>query len=286
MFRAQVFLIAAFTAVASAGGFSGAAALDFTRHAVAFGPRPPGSDANHKLQAYILDQVRVRGAQVIEDPFTAQTPRGQIAMRNIIVKFPGKSGRAIALTGHFDTKYFPGRNFVGANDGGSSTGLLLEMAKVLAGQPRIDDVYLVFFDGEEAFGDWSDTDSLYGSRHLAERWRKDGTLGKLKALINVDMIGDKSLGIKREMNSDATLRRLVWNTAAQLGYGAYFVNDTISEEDDHLPFVKLGVPALDVIDVDYPAWHTDADTMDKVGAPSLEVVGTVMLEVIHRLEHS
>jgi Zn-dependent M28 family amino/carboxypeptidase len=286
MFRAQVFLIAVFTAAASAGGFSGAAALDFTRHAVAFGPRPPGSDANHKLQAYILAQVHVPGAQVIEDPFTAQTPRGQIAMRNIIVKFPGKSGRAIALTGHFDTKYFPGRHFVGANDGGSSTGLLIEMAKVLAGQPRIDDVYLVFFDGEEAFGEWSDTDSLYGSRHLAARWRKDGTLGKLKALINVDMIGDKNLGIKREMNSDATLRRLVWNTAAQLGYGAYFVDDTISEEDDHLPFVKLGVPALDVIDIDYPAWHTDADTMDKVGAPSLEVVGTVMLEVIHRLEHS
>ena len=221
MFRAQLFLITTFAAIAAAA-FSGAAALDFTRQAVAFGPRPAGSDADRKLQAYILEQVRVSGAQVTEDAFTAQTPRGQIAMKNILVKFPGKSGKAIAITGHFDTKYFPGRKFVGADDGGSSTGVLIELAKVLAGQPRTDDVYLVFFDGEEAFGEWSDTDSLYGSRHLAERWRTDGTLKRIKALINVDMIGDKNLDIPQEMNSDAALRQLVWKTAADLKYQAIF----------------------------------------------------------------
>jgi Zn-dependent M28 family amino/carboxypeptidase len=284
MFRAQAFLIAAFAAVASSAGFSGAAALEFTRQAVAFGPRPAGSDADRKLQTYIMEQVRVTGAQVSEDVFTAKTPRGDIAMKNILVKFPGKSGKAIAITGHFDTKYFPGRKFVGADDGGSSTGLLIELAKILAGQPRTDDVYLVFFDGEEAFGEWSDTDSLYGSRHLAERWRADGTLKRIKALINVDMIGDKNLDIPQEMNSDASLRRLVWKTAADLKYQAFFVNQAINEDDDHMPFVKLGVPALDVIDVDYAPWHTDDDTMDKLSARSLEIVGTVMFEVIHRLE--
>jgi glutaminyl-peptide cyclotransferase len=284
MLRAQAILIAAFAAVASSAGFSGAAALEFTRQAVAFGPRPAGSDADRKLQAYILEQVRVSGAQVTEDAFTAKTPRGQIAMKNILVKFPGKSGKAIAITGHFDTKYFPGRKFVGADDGGSSTGLLIELAKILAGQPRSDDVYLVFFDGEEAFGEWSDTDSLYGSRHLAERWRADGTLKRIKALINVDMIGDKNLNIPQEGNSDARLGRLVWKTAADLKYQAYFVNQGINEDDDHMPFVKLGVPALDVIDVDYPPWHTDEDTMDKLSAQSLEIVGAVMFEVIHRLE--
>jgi glutaminyl-peptide cyclotransferase len=283
MFRAQLFLITTFAAIAAAA-FSGAAALDFTRQAVAFGPRPAGSDADRKLQAYILEQVRVSGAQVTEDAFTAQTPRGQIAMKNILVKFPGKSGKAIAITGHFDTKYFPGRKFVGADDGGSSTGVLIELAKILAGQPRTDDVYLVFFDGEEAFGEWSDTDSLYGSRHLAERWRTDGTLKRIKALINVDMIGDKNLDIPQEMNSDAALRRLVWKTAADLKYQAYFINQPINEDDDHMPFVKLGVPALDVIDVDYAPWHTDDDTMDKLSAQSLEIVGKVMFEVIHRLE--
>jgi glutaminyl-peptide cyclotransferase len=284
MFRAQAFLIAALAAVGSAAGFSGAAALEYTRQAVAFGPRPAGSEADKKLQAYILEQVRVSGAQVIEDAFTAKTLRGDIAMKNILVKFPGKSGKAIAITGHFDTKYFPGRKFVGADDGGSSTGVLIELAKLLAGQPRTDDVYLVFFDGEEAFGEWTDTDSLYGSRHLVERWRSDGTLRRIKALINVDMIGDKNLDIPLEMNSNAPLRQLVWKAAADLKYQSYFINQQINEDDDHMPFVKAGVPALDVIDADYPPWHTDDDTMDKVSAKSMEIVGTVMLEVIHRLE--
>ncbi|HUA83954.1 MAG TPA: M28 family peptidase [Bryobacteraceae bacterium] len=283
MRRALPFLILALPMWAAS--FSGSAALDFTRHAVAFGPRPPGSEANHKLEAYIVAQLRLDGCEATEDPFTAQTPKGAIAMKNVICKFPGKSGRAIVITGHFDTKLFPGRHFVGADDGGSSTGLLLELGRVLAHQPRIDDVYLVFFDGEEAIREqWEGEDNLYGSRHLAERWRKDGTLARVIALINVDMIGDKNLVIKQDTNSDTRLRKLIWSTASQLGYAAYFVDDTISEEDDHMPFVKLGVPAVDVIDVDYPPWHTDNDTMDKLSAQSLEIVGTVMVEVIHRLE--
>ena len=270
---------------ASAASFSGASALEFARHAVSFGARPPGSEANRKLEAYIVAQLKSDGCEVTEDAFTANTPKGDIAMKNVIAKFPGKSGRAIVITGHFDTKLFPGRNFVGANDAGSSTGLLLELAHVLAHQPRKDDVYLVFFDGEEAIREqWEGEDNLYGSRHLAERWRKDGTLPKIKALMNVDMIGDKNLNIKQDTQSDANLRKLVWATAADLGYAAYFVNETISEEDDHMPFVKLRVPAIDIIDVDYPAWHTDNDTLDKIGAQSLEIVGTVVAEVIHRLE--
>jgi Zn-dependent M28 family amino/carboxypeptidase len=207
-----------------------------------------------------------------------------MAMKNIIARFPGKSGRGIAITGHFDTKLFPGRNFVGASDGGSSTGFLLELSRVLAHQPRVDDVYLVFFDGEEAFGEWTDTDSLYGSRHLADKWRKDGTLTRLKALINIDMIGDKNLDIKQETQGNAALRKLVWSAAAELGYGAFFQNDQQGEEDDHMPFVKLGVPAIDVIDIDYPPWHKDTDTMDKLSARSFDIVGTVIVEAIHRLE--
>ena len=286
MLRAQIALTLIAAGCVSAAAFSGATALEFTRQAVSFGPRPPGSDANHKLQAYILEQAKVKGAQVIEDPFTAQTPRGPIAMKNIIVKFPGRSGKAIAITGHFDTKLFPApRKFVGANDGGSSTGVLLELAKTLAGETRADDVYLVFFDGEEAIREeWAGDDNLYGSRHLAERWRKDGTLRQLKALINVDMIGGRVLNIKQELNSHAALRGLVWRTASELGYQAFFVNQTINEDDDHMPFVRLGAPALDLIDPDYPPWHQDSDTMDKLSAQSLEAVGTVVFEVIRRLE--
>ena len=283
--RSLVAILILIPAMTSAASFSGASALDFARHAVAFGPRPPGSEANRKLEAYIVAQLKATGCEVTEDPFTAQTPKGPIAMKNVICRFPGKSGRAIVITGHFDTKLFPSRHFVGANDAGSSTGLLLELAHVLAHQPRKDDVYLVFFDGEEAIREqWEGEDNLYGSRHLAERWRKDGTLTRIIALINVDMIGGKHLVIKQDTNSDSRLRKLIWSTAAQLGYQAYFVDETISEEDDHLPFVKLGVPAVDVIDVDYPPWHTDDDTLDKISAQSLEVVGTVVTEVIHRLE--
>jgi glutaminyl-peptide cyclotransferase len=278
-------LVMALALPAAAVDFSGTAALDFTRRAVEFGPRPAGSEANRKLQAYILAQLKMSGSEVTEDPFTAQTPKGPIAMKNIIAKFPGKSGRAIAITGHFDTKVFPGRNFVGASDGGSSTGFLLELSRVLAHQPRADDVYLVFFDGEEAIREeWIDPDNLYSSRHLADKWRQDGTLTRLKALINIDMIGDKNLDIKQETQGNAALRKLVWNAAAELGYGAYFQNDQQAEEDDHMPFVKLGVPAIDIIDIDYPPWHKDADTMDKLSAKSFDIVGTVVVEAIHRLE--
>jgi len=280
-------LILGLAATAAAGGVSGASALEFTRRAVAFGPRPPGSAADIALQNYIIAELRKDGCEIIEDAFTAKTPQGMIAMKNIIAKFPGKgpAHKAIAITGHFDTKYFPGRKFVGASDGGSSTGLLLELARVLAHQPRIDDVYLAFFDGEEAFGEWSDTDSLYGSRHLAARWRQDGTLQRLKALINVDMIGDKNLNIPRETNGNAALTNLVWKTAADLGYKAFFTDQQIGEDDDHMPFVRAGVAAIDLIDIDYPPWHNDTDTMDKLSAQSMEIVGTVVYEVIQRLEH-
>ncbi|HSR05882.1 MAG TPA: M28 family peptidase [Bryobacteraceae bacterium] len=283
----MVGLVVGLAATAAAAGVSGASALEFTRRAVAFGPRPPGSAADIALQNYIIAELKKDGCEIIEDAFTAKTPQGMIAMKNIIAKFPGKgpARRAIAITGHFDTKYFPGRKFVGASDGGSSTGLLLELARVLAHQPRIDDVYLAFFDGEEAFGEWSDTDSLYGSRHLAARWRQDGTLQRLKALINVDMIGDKNLDIPRETNGNAALNKLVWSTAADLGYKAFFIDQQIGEDDDHMPFVRAGVPAIDLIDINYPPWHNDTDTMDKLSAQSLEIVGTVVYEVIQRLEH-
>ena len=288
MSRAQAIFCLTFSAAAyaAAGDFSGASALKFTRDAVNFGPRPSGSEANRKLQAYIQTQLKTCGCQVTEDAFTAKTPKGDIAMKNIIAKFPGKSGRAIAITGHFDTKLFPGRKFVGANDGGSSTGLLLELARGLAHQPRTDDVYLVWFDGEEATREqWEGEDNLYGSRHVAERWKTDGTLRRLKGLINVDMIGDKSLDIKPEGHSDPRLRRLVWKAAKDLGYQAYFLEESISPtEDDHLPFLRQGVPALDIIDFNYPPWHTDEDTIDKLSAQSLEIVGSVVLEAIHRLE--
>ena len=287
MHRAKELLILLASA-AWAADFSGTAALEFTRKAVAFGQRPPGSAANRRLQAYIESQLKMLHCQVSFDAFTAQTPVGAVAMRNIIAKFPGKSGRALVVTGHFDTKSMPGRVFVGANDGGASTGFLLELARAVNSNSFIDDIYLVWFDGEEAFGEWSDTNGIYGSRHLADQWSRDGTISRIKALINVDMIGDKDLGIIEEGNSSASLRRLVWQTAADLGYGKYFLHEGFATEDDHLPFLRKGVTALDLIDFDYGPnnsyWHTEQDTMDKLGAHSLEVVGNVLMAVLRKLQ--
>lgn len=280
-------LLILLASVAWAGDFSGTAALEFTRKAVAFGPRPAGSAANQKLQSYIESQLKLLHCQVSFDAFTAQTPIGPVSMRNIIAKFPGQSGRAVVVTGHFDTKPIAGGVFVGANDGGSSTGFLLELARVVNSMAHADDIVLVWFDGEEAFGEWSGTNGIYGSKHLAEKWQSAGMLARVKALINVDMIGDKDLGIIEEGNSTPSLRRLVWRTAEDLGYGKYFLSSGFPTEDDHLPFLDKGVTALDLIDFDYGPdneyWHTGKDTMDKLSAHSLEVVGNVVAAVLRKL---
>jgi glutaminyl-peptide cyclotransferase len=266
--------------------FSGERALEYTRKAVAFGPRPPGSPAIKQLQAYIMAQVRSHGATVTTDDFTATTPGGAIPMRNILARFPGKSGKSIVISGHYDTKLLPG--FVGANDGGSSTGFLLELLDVLQGAPRQDDVVLIWLDGEEAFKEWTDTDSLYGSRHLAQKWLSDGTAANVKALINIDMIGDKNLDLTYDMNSTASLRNLVWQTADRLGFRANFPRNPMEMGDDHQPFLRAGIRALDLIDFDYGPgnswWHNDKDTLDKLNANSFRIVGKVVVEVIPQLE--
>ncbi|MGC9972556.1 MAG: M28 family peptidase [Bryobacteraceae bacterium] len=271
----------------SPAGFSGASALAFTAKAVSFGPRPPGSEQIRRLQQYITGQLKLDRCEITVDPFTAQTPLGPVRMQNIIAHFRGSSGRAVALTGHYDTKAIPGTNFVGANDGGSSTGFLLELARVLGARRVMDDVYVVWLDGEEAFVHWSDSDGIYGSRHLAARWSADGTLGRLKALVNVDMIGDRDLGILQELNSSGRLRELAWSTAAELGLSRHFLKQAAVIEDDHVPFLLKGVNALDLIDFDYGPdnsyWHTDQDTMDKLSAASFQVVGDVVLEMLKKL---
>jgi Zn-dependent M28 family amino/carboxypeptidase len=267
--------------------FTGKGAYEFTRQVVAFGPRTAGSPASRKLQAFLIRHLKSRGWEIIDDPFTAQTPEGPVRMRNIVARRAGASGRAVVLSGHYDTKRFP-FPFAGANDAGSSTGFLLEMARALPSLRLKNDVYLVFFDGEEAFREWSDADSLYGSRHLAARWAAEGLLGRIAALINVDMIGDRDLTIASEYFSSASLRTLAWSIAAELGYSKHFHTTPYPIEDDHVPFLKRGVRALNLIDFDYGPnnswWHTSADTMDKLSPASFQIVGDVVLEMLRRLE--
>jgi Zn-dependent M28 family amino/carboxypeptidase len=283
MHRTKIAILTLLVALTACGkDFDGKRALEYTRQAVEFGPRPPGSAAIQKLQAYIMAQLKSRKCTVTQDDFTPQTPQGKVPMKNIIARFAGTSGRVVVLSGHYDTKVLPG--FVGANDGGSSTGFLLEMAAVLDSMPHKDDIYLVWLDGEEAFKEWAGEDHTYGSRHLAEKWAAEGFLARIKALINIDMIGDANLDILRDFNSSPALLNLIWETAEKTGYAKYFNAPPTATDDDHMPFRTRGVNAADVIDLNYPPWHTPADTMDKLSAHSFQVVGDVIVAVLRELE--
>jgi glutaminyl-peptide cyclotransferase len=258
---------------------NGARAMQYTREAVAFGPRPVGSAAHKKLEAYIRSHLK--GDQLEEDAFTGDTPNGKIEMRNFIAKFPGTQAGLVVIAGHYDTKIL--KNFVGANDGGTSTGLPLELANVLRehkeGRPT---VWIVLFDGEEAVKEWTATDSTYGSRHLAQKWQNEGVIPKIKAFLLLDMVGDKDLDIFRDQNSTSWLLDQVGAAAAKLGYSAHFFGKEEPISDDHLPFVALGVPCADLIDFDSQNsfWHTPQDTLDKLSAQSLEIVGNTVLQVV------
>ena len=268
--------------------FRGVEAMAFTRHAVSFGERPSGSDAITALRKWIISELKPLPGELTIDSFNGETPAGPVPMANIIFKFPGTSGKAVVITGHCDTKKIPMVHFVGANDAGSSTGFLLEFAKVAAAMKHTDDLYIVFFDGEEAVrAEWADNDNTYGSRRMTAKWLADGTLARIKALINVDMIGDKDLDIADDENSSRSLRNLVWQIAAKLGYSKYFRHDPGAIDDDHKPFIDAGVNAIDIIDLDYGPngsyWHTAQDTLDKLSVHSFQVVGDIVSELVKEL---
>ncbi|MGD0732710.1 MAG: M28 family peptidase [Terracidiphilus sp.] len=268
--------------------FNGAKALDYARQFVAIGPRWPTSQGHIKAEAFLRSQFQ--HDQLEEDTFTANTPIGPVAMRNFIVRFPGKKNGVIVLATHYETNYpLKNINFVGANDGASTTGLLLTIADQLRGKTLNGySVWLVFFDGEEAIQTWSRSDSTYGSRHLAAKWGRDGTLGKIKAFILADMIGDKDLDIQRESQSTDWLVALVRQAAHKFGDDRYFFQKEMPVEDDHLPFVERGVPSIDVIDLDYGPnnsyHHTAQDTLDKISAKSLTIDGDVFMETIRLID--
>jgi Zn-dependent M28 family amino/carboxypeptidase len=261
---------------------------------VAIGPRWPTSPGHAKAEEFLRSQFK--RDQLEEDAFTADTPIGPVAMRNFIVRFPGKKDGVIVLATHYETNYWLRKiNFVGANDGGSTTGLLLAIADRLraqtAGGKKLEgySVWLLFDDGEESIlPQWTDSDSLYGTRHLAAKWAGDGTLGRIKAFILADMIGDKDLDIQRESRSADWLVALMTKAANKFGYGHHFFQTEEEVGDDHLPFVRRGVPSIDVIDLDYGPnnsfHHTAQDTMDKISARSLTIDGDVFLETIQLID--
>jgi glutaminyl-peptide cyclotransferase len=267
-------------------------AMKYVKEIVAFGPRPVGSANHKKVEDYLL--AHLKGDVVENDVFTAETPEGKFPVHNIIAKFPGAKDGIVVIASHYDTNY-PLRNtsYVGANDGGSSSALLLELANQLRGKTREGySIWLVWDDAEEAIKPDTempfDKDSLYGITHVAEKWQADGTLKKIKAFLLADMVGDADLNIERDASSTPWLEDVVDEAATRLGYQSHFFARTMPVDDDHIPFVKRGVPSADLIDFDYGYndvfWHTTQDTVDKLSPKSLEIVGSTILETVSILD--
>jgi Zn-dependent M28 family amino/carboxypeptidase len=275
-------LAAATLAAPADAPFDGAAAFRHLERLVGIGPRPAGSAGAARARDYITAELRRAGAKVRVEAFEADTPDGRVKMANVVGVLAGRRPEVILLGGHYDTKVFRDFRFVGANDGGSSAALLIELARALAGRAREYTYWVVFFDGEEARGAWTATDSLYGSRRLAADLARRGQLPR--AVIVADMIGDRDLGIRREASSTPWLTDLIWNSARRLGQSAHFLADAMAVEDDHAPFLRAGVPATLLIDFDFPPWHTSGDTLDTVSARSLQVVGDVLLDALPAIE--
>ncbi len=276
--------------------YSAAAAYAYTARVAALGERWPGSPGHQKTQDLIRQTLQKNGAQIETDEFTATTPRGPIAVHNIIGKFNVSADPKqpiFILAGHYDTLFKPG--FIGANDGASSTGILLAFAEALSHQKTKMQIWLVWTDLEEALESFVGDDGLYGSRHLAQKLAANGTAPRIKGFFLLDMIGDKDLGVARETTSKAWLQEYIAQAAKQLGYSQYFFQYEASIIDDHAPFLRAGVPAVDVVDAKFgrmgPQFdamgefhHANTDTMDKVSQRSLEIVGRTILRAVELLD--
>ena len=260
--------------------FSGDKALALVQRLVDFGPRPSGSDAIEKSRAYIKQELKSSGWNVTAQEFTDDTPRGRVRFVNLIARFGAatKANDLFLLCSHYDTKIFDTFRFVGANDGGSSTGLLLELARVLGQQPRLaEKIELVFFDGEEAFENFSDTDGIYGSRHFAHELVQNGSAKSFGGGILFDMVGDRSLDITLPPNSPTKIARDIFASADALKLRNHFTYFDQDVTDDHTPLNAIGIPVVDMIDFHYAPWHTADDTIDKLSPQSLQIVGSVAL---------
>jgi glutaminyl-peptide cyclotransferase len=285
MTAALVSVFALQVATAPPPKFDSGRAWEHLRQLVAIGPRPSGSPAIEQTRKYITDQLAASGLSVVEQEWDEHTPIDHVKMVNLSVTIPGARRDRIVIAGHYDTKLYRQFRFVGASDGGSSAAFLLELARVLKARRNPLTIELLFLDGEEArLPEWSGTDNTYGSRHYVEMARRDGSLATLRTMVLVDMIGDRDLAIRRDTNSTPWLTNILWDTAKRQELDDYFVAEPTRIEDDHLPFLAAGIPAVDVIDLDYEAWHTSKDTLDACSARSLQVVGDVILGALPQIE--
>ena len=272
---------------------SGAEVMRLTQEYVQAAPkRFIGSPGHAAAEAFIKDHFKpeVAKGDFVDDRFTARTPIGPLTMHNLIVKFPGKKDGIIVLASHYETNYWlKDIRFVGANDGACTTALLIALGQYYREHPPQGySVWMLFTDGEESINkEWTDSDSLYGTRHIAAKWSGDGTLGHIKAFVLADMIGWKELNIDKEGNSTPWLLEDLAKAGRDTGHSKYLFKQSQAIQDDHLPFVQRGVPSLDVIDFEYGTaadpeafHHTELDTMDKLSVGSLQVSADLFVDLV------
>ena len=281
-------------AASPGGAFDGARAFAHVRRLVEIGPRPAGSAELARAREYMIGELRSYGLTVTTDEFRVRTPIGERQMVNVTAELAGESPDFIIISSHYDTKLYREFRFVGANDGGSSTGAVMELARALAASGRRPafTYRFVFFDGEEAFcANWDDCgtpaepDNTYGSRRYVAQLRERGELSRARAMILLDMVGYRDLEFARETNSTAWLTEIIWQTARELGHGRIFIDARQEVDDDHIHFLAAGIAAADIIQLDsFPHWHTAEDTLDKISPQSLQIVGDVTLASLPRIE--
>lgn len=274
--------------------FDGERAFAHVRKMVEIGPRPAGSAELARTREYLTGELQAAGLKVTTDEFAAQTPAGVRGMVNVTAELAGESPDVIIISSHYDTKPFKEFRFVGANDGGSSTGTVVEIALALAasGQKPRFTYRFVFFDGEEAFcGSWTQCtnagapDNTYGSRRYVAQLASRGETKRVRAMILLDMIGYTDLSIPRETLSTPWLADIIWKTARELGHGAQFPDTEHEVEDDHVAFLRAEIPVVDLIQLsDYPYWHKAGDTLDKISPRSLQIVGETLIASLPRIE--
>lgn len=270
--------------------FNGKRAFADVRTQVELGPRPAGSTRLEECRQFLEKSLTAAGWLVERQPFDDQTPRGPIKFINLIARFPERAGQPAAsgkprfiVASHYDTKLFDTIRFVGADDGASSTGALLELARVLALDPSLAaQIELVFFDGEEAVSQFTATDGLYGSRHYARVLRETKRNQQFIGAILWDMIGDRDLTITLPPDSPTDLAHAILDAADKLGSRANFSFAPRPVLDDHVPLIQAKIPAIDLIDFDYLPWHTADDTLDKLSPESLQTIGAVTLYYLHQ----
>ena len=276
---------------------SGQAILKLTQQYVDAAPKryigSPGHDAAEAfIKSHFAPEVAKRN--FVDDRFTARTPIGPLTMHNLIVKFPGKKDGIIVLASHYETNYWlKDIHFIGANDGACTSALLIALGEYYREHPPQGySVWLLFTDGEESINkEWTNTDSLYGTRHIAAKWSGDGTISHIKAFVLADMIGWREMNIDREGNSTPWLLDLLAKAGRDTGHSKYLFRGSQPIQDDHLPFKERGVPVLDVIDYEYGTasnpeafHHTELDTMDKLSATSLQVSADLFLDLVRLID--